>query len=275
MYSTKLIMAETATDAWESCFRVIMSEGETVESRIGTTKHLTNVMVVMNHPERGVCLSPVRNMSLRYMLGELQWYMSGSNKVSDIAKFGKMWKDLSDDGETVNSAYGYRIFHQFGFDQLQHCIDKLKKNPYDRQAVIHIKTPSNIPTKDTPCTCHIQFTCFEGKLNAHVYMRSNDLWFGMPYDMAFFTTLQQIVAQKTGLPLGEYVHTVGDMHIYEKHWSKYNDLLWQESAVEKFREERFAPWSWTKETPENIQRMIDGEVPENLTLRYLKELNNG
>lgn len=263
-----MINCDTATDAFEKAYKTVEQYGEIVDSRIGKTKHLTNMTLIIANPYHNVCVNPQRNLSLRYMLGEISWYMSGSNRVADIAKYAKMWASLSDDGETVNSAYGYRIFHQFGFDQLEYCVEKLKQNRYDRQAVIHIKNASNKPTKDTPCTCHIQFTCYQGRLEAHTYMRSNDIWLGLPYDIAFFTCLQQIVAEKVGLPCGKYYHTVGDLHLYEKHWDKgikYTGDYDMDSRG----------WSWTEETPEGIQDMINGAEPNNTLLRQLWRLNHG
>ena len=252
------------TEAFEKAYQRVSKKGEKVSSRIGTTKHLTNVTIEVAHPELGVCLNPQRNMSLKYMIGEIKWYMSGSNKVADIAKYAKMWASLSDDGETVNSAYGYRIQHMFGFDQLQYCIDKLKQNPYDRQCVIHIKDASNKPTKDTPCTVALQFTLERGKLNMHTYMRSNDIWLGLPYDMAFFTCLQQIVAKAIGAPLGSYYHTVGDLHLYEKHWNKgVVDSLITSS-----------PWCFADETEQSIQDILDGKEPKNKALRTLWMFNH-
>lgn len=260
--------ATTATEAFEIAYNRVEQLGEVVESRIGKTKHLTDVTFRIANPYHNVCLNPQRNLSLKYMLGEIDWYMSGSNKVADIAKYAKMWNDLTDDGETVNSAYGYRIFHKFGFDQLQHCIDKLKKNPYDRQAVIHIKDASNKPTKDTPCTCLIQFTCSNGRLNAHAYMRSNDIWLGLPYDVAFFTVLQQIVSKETGIPCGSYFHTVGDLHLYEKHWKKgvtySGDYDFDIDA-----------WDYTETLPIEYAAMLQGTEPTNRLLNRLWRMNNG
>lgn len=262
-----LISCETVTEAFENGYKCLEDYGEIVESRIGKTKHLTDVTFVVRNPYHNVCVNTQRNMSLKYMLGEIDWYMSGSNKVADIAKYAKMWNDLTDDGETVNSAYGYRIFHKFGFNQLEHCIEKLKKNPYDRQAVIHIKEADNKPTKDTPCTCLIQFTCQNGKLNAHTYMRSNDIWLGLPYDMAFFTVLLQIVSTMTGIPVGTYYHTVGDLHVYERHWNK--DV--KHSSKGHTGE---IGWDYMLETPESFESMISGNEPLNPLLAILWRLNN-
>lgn len=261
------IVSENVTEAFESAFYVLTTRGEEVESRIGKTKHLTDVTFIVKNPYHNICLTKGRNLSLKYVLGEIRWYLSGSNRVEDIGKYAKMWYDLSDDGETVNSAYGYRMFHKFGFDQLQYCIDKLKANPYDRQCVIHIKEASNQPTKDTPCTCLLQFTYNLGKLNLHTYMRSNDVWLGLPYDMAFFTTLLHIVSKQTGLPVGQYFHTVGDLHVYERHWDKPIEYG-------AYDNESSIGWDYTEETPESIESMINGAQPENLLLRKLWRINS-
>lgn len=260
-------VGETVTNAFESAFYSVSKYGEEVDSRIGKAKHLTDCTFIVNNPYHNICLTKGRNLSLKYILGEIRWYLSGSNRVEDIGKYAKMWYDLSDDGETVNSAYGYRIFHKFGFDQFKYCIEKLKKNPYDRQCVIHIKEASDTPTKDTPCTCLLQFTYNLGRLNLHTYMRSNDIWLGLPYDMAFFTVLLQIACKETGLRAGNYFHTVGDLHLYERHWDKPIDFC-------NWDDESDVAWDYTEETPESIERMINGEEPENLLLRKLWRINN-
>lgn len=260
------IPCDTVTDAFEKAYNFVSDFGETVVSRIGKTKHVTDITFLVSNPYHNVCLNPQRNLSLRYLVGEIQWYLSGSNKVEDIGKYAKMWYDLSDDGETVNSAYGYRIFHKFGFDQLQYCIDKLKKNPYDRQCILHIKEASNKPTKDTPCTCLLQFTCFNGRLNLHTYMRSNDIWLGLPYDMGFFTVLLQIVAKEVGLPAGLYYHTVGDLHLYERHWDKNVEY----SADYDFDERG---WDYTDGGKEEIEAILNGAEPKNTLLKALREVN--
>jgi thymidylate synthase len=258
------IVCESATSAFQFAYKLLEDFGEIVESRIGKAKHLTDITFCVEDPYKNVCVDKHRKLSLKYLIGEISWYMSGSNKVADIAKYAKMWNYLTDDGETVNSAYGYRIFHRFGFDQLQYAIEKLKKNPYDRQAVIHIKEASNAPTKDMPCTCLIQFTCQNGRLNAHTYMRSNDIWLGLPYDMAFFCVLLQIVSKETGLETGMYYHTVGDLHLYEKHWGKH---------VVVTEEEEFGGWDYTLETEESLNRILEGEKPIAPLLKRLWEVN--
>jgi thymidylate synthase len=208
---------KTMSEAWSFFYKYIRDKGEKVTSRIGDTRHITNISFTLTDPLQCIVYSNLRAVSPEYSAAELVWYMRGENTIEFISKYASMWKRLTDDGKTVNSAYGYLLAHKYGFNQLEHVIELLKKNPYDRRAVLHFKFPFDYPSKDVPCTVSMQFTTFQGKLNGHVYMRSNDLWFGTPYDVMYFSMLLQMVSSNTLIPLGEYTHTVGDFHIYEKH----------------------------------------------------------
>lgn len=209
-----MLIFSTMTEAWNSLYLMLKVQGETVSTRNGSAKHLTNISFKLTNPLQSIVYSSLRRMSPKYLAAELIWYLSGSNKVEFIGKYAKMWNNLTDDGETVNSAYGFLLYHNYGFDQVKHVVKLLKEDIQTRQAVIHFKPASDKKSKDVPCTLSMQFVVFKGRLNGHVYMRSNDIWFGTPYDVAYFTLLLQIVSELTGIPIGEYVHTVGDLHVY-------------------------------------------------------------
>jgi thymidylate synthase len=211
-----------ATSAWEDLYDSLSRQGEngfSQPSRAGTVvgEHI-NVSVVISDPSRGMVESPLRDMPMRYAVGELLWYLSGSNRLKDINRYSKFWNKLSPDGVTVNSAYGDRIQNMFGFDQWEHCKQLLINDPYTRQAVIHIKDADNNPVnmKDTPCTIALQFLIREGALYMSVMMRSNDIWLGFPFDVFCFTALQVKMAMELGLELGDYTHFVGSLHLYGK-----------------------------------------------------------
>ena len=133
-----------------------------------------------------------------------------------IAKYSKFWNKITDNGSTVNSAYGYRIYSKFGFNQWEYVKKELTEHPDSRRAVIHLKNADNYPSKDIPCTVSLQFILRHGLLNLIVYMRSNDMWLGFPYDVVYFTTLQQLMAIELGVNLGNYHHMTGSLHLYEK-----------------------------------------------------------
>lgn len=207
----------TATEAFDALFEILSKQNLNMPSRAGTVVgEILNAHVEIADPTRGIVQSKIRKMPIRYAVGELLWYLSGSNKVTDIAKYSSFWEDLTDDGETLNSAYGHRILHKFGFNQWEHVKKLLTKDPYSRQAVIHIKDPSPIPSKDVPCTIALQFHIRQGVLSLTTYMRSNDIWLGFPFDVFAFTAMQVKMAMELGVELGTYTHIAGSLHLYGK-----------------------------------------------------------
>lgn len=211
------VTRDNITDAWETWYKILSEMDKTDDSRDGEVcGEIINAITIITDPTKNILKSNIRNMPMRYAVGELLWYLSGSNRLDAIKKYSKAWESLSDDGETVNSAYGYRIFEQFGFDQWEYVKGLLKKDPNTRQAVIHIKDASNKPTKDTPCTVSLQFLLRNGQLNLTTYMRSNDIWLGFPYDVFSFTCMQIIMAFELGVEIGEYTHIAGSLHLYTR-----------------------------------------------------------
>lgn len=228
-------VVETANEAWEYWYQVLCNQCESgfkMDSRDGAVVgEELNAVTVINDPTHNIITSGIRKMPMRYAVGELLWYLSGSNKLTDISKFSSAWEKLSDDGYTVNSAYGYRIKERFGFDQWEYVQNLLIKDPNTRQAVIHIKDASIGYTKDTPCTVCLQFLLRNNKLHMTTYMRSNDIWLGFPYDVFSFTCLQMLMAFEIGAEIGIYTHVAGSLHLYERNYKKIN---WSpEKGVEK------------------------------------------
>lgn len=222
-YNT-VIKAETATQAWESLadrMTALGKHNDAEDTRGGRVcAEIVNAHVVITDPTRGIVQSPLRNMSMRYALGELMWYLSGSNQTADIAQYGSSWWNLSDDGEHANSAYGYRIQHAYGFDQWEHCRAMLRGQENCRQAVIHIKDASKLRSKDVPCTIALQFLVRGDYLHMTTTMRSNDIWLGFPYDVFSFTAMQQKMAMELGVLVGTYTHNAMSLHMYERDYVK-------------------------------------------------------
>lgn len=214
---------KSVNDVWTQAFEALSEQAEKgyeAGSRDGAVVgEICDAVFCVEDPTRNIVSNPIRKMPMRYAVGELAWYLSGSNRVSDISRFAKKWTDISDDGETNNSAYGWRIFDKFGFDQWQYVKELLWKDPNSRQAVIHIKDADNRPTKDVPCTVYLQFFIRNGKLNLSVHMRSNDIWMGVPYDMFSFCFLQMLMAMELGVEIGQYTHYAGSLHIYARDYA--------------------------------------------------------
>lgn len=222
--SITLFVGTTVNEVWEKAFEALVNEaewGSPSDSRDGVVVgEITDAAFCVEDPTRNIVTSSIRKMPMRYAVGELAWYLSGSNRVQDISQYSKVWEQLSDDGKTNNSAYGWRIFSKFGFDQWEYIKELIKKDPNTRQAVIHIKDASNTPTKDTPCTVYLQFLLRDNKLNLSVHMRSNDIWMGVPYDMFSFCFLQVKMAMELGVEVGQYSHYAGSLHLYKRDYEK-------------------------------------------------------
>lgn len=185
---------------------------------VAGTKELNNVCIQLQDIHENIV--SIRDISPAYLFGEWLWYFTGRNSVDFISSFGSMWRKLSDDGITSNSAYGYLMKYKFGFDQIEKVIELLTKDRNSRRAVINLNTPNErvIETKDEPCTIALQFLIRDGKLHCTGIMRSNDIWFGFPYDVAFFTELQKYIADRLGVGYGTYTHFVTSLHLYERNY---------------------------------------------------------
>lgn len=167
-----------------------------------------------------------RDLNFYYLAGELIFYLEGENKLENIVKYSKFWNTVSDDGVTVNSCYGYYIWKQKTankLSQFDYCIKQLVNNPESKKAVITIYNSEDHSKKseDNPCTMFLQFYIRDNKLFLKTVMRSNDIYFGLPYDLPFFCILQkmmyfELLAHYPKLKLGSYIHTANSLHAYEK-----------------------------------------------------------
>lgn len=218
----------------------------------GDTKELLNVMFSLDDINNNVITT--RNISYKYALAELIWYFSGDNSVKFIGQFANLWKKITDDGITNNSAYGFILKEKFGFDQIEKIIELLKKDKNSRRAVLNINTPNErvIETKDEPCTISIQFFIRDNKLYCTTVMRSNDIWFGLPYDAIFFTELQKYVAHRLSCEYGAWTHFVGSMHVYKRDLDKIKRLTEDETKY-KFNIDKIV------ENAEHLNIVLDNE----------------
>jgi thymidylate synthase len=125
------------------------------------------------------------------MAGEAYWILSGSDKVKDIAPFNKHISQFSDDGSAFAGAYGPMVVKQ-----LDYVVDRLTMDDATRQAVLTIWKPNPPKSKDIPCTVAMNFQLRDGVLHNHVFMRSSDVWLGLPYDIFNFSTIAYKVAAR-------------------------------------------------------------------------------
>jgi thymidylate synthase len=206
----------------DTIYAKICNELDCLGHVVRGTKELNNYTFTLTNLDNNVI--NIRNISKSYICGELLWYVLGRNDVAFINKFAGLWGRISDDGKTSYSAYGDIVFKRHGFNQVEKIIQLLCNDPESRRAVINFNVPNErvIETKDEICTIALQFLIRDGKLHCIGIMRSNDVWYGLPYDVIFFTELTKYIARRLNIPYGTYTHDVISLHVYERN---YKDII--------------------------------------------------
>jgi len=206
----------------------MLSSGHRNSPRGLETIELSDLWLKLNDPAQAIVTLPERNINMDYLKGELKWYESGSLYVKDIEKHSSFWKKIANNDGTINSNYGYLAKKEQFNDksQLEWCIDKLLEDSNTRQAVINYNQPRHKynDNRDFVCTISQQFIKRDNKLDSITLMRSNDLIYGLTYDLPWFTRLQEEVSNKTKIPLGYYNHYTASMHVYKKHFKMLEQI---------------------------------------------------
>jgi thymidylate synthase len=176
----------------------------------------------------GFPLLTTKKMQWKSLLYEVLWYLSGENHIRNLRQHTKIWDAWADNEGNLETAYGYywRKFpsaqknsegkwevHEV--DQIKYVLDELKRNPYSRRLVVTAWEPGNATqSKLPPCHYSYAFNVSDGKLNCHLTQRSGDIALGIPFNLAAYSILTQIIAKEAGLELGYFAHTIIDAHIY-------------------------------------------------------------
>ena len=192
--------------------------------KVGETRELRNTFIEIENPTlHKICFPKRKQISLSYAQHELEWYWSADNSCKTIGQYASMWNRISDDGVSSNSAYGYILHKKHNKDQLQEVIQELTRNKNSRKAVLILCDPTidKLKTKDLQCTIAIQFLVRDDQLEETVYMRSNDVYFGFPYDYIYFVSIGQYISSKLNLKFSKYIHNATSMHMYDKDVDKF------------------------------------------------------
>lgn len=215
-FKTMFFRDETLDDALHSLISAVLEHGVAVSSTKGENIEITGVSVEIDNPRARLSRTETRGKPFS-CLGELMWYLAGSDKLDFIEYYIPMYQDFVEDDGTIHGGYGPRIFPVEGNNQFDSVLALLKRKPETRQAVIQIFSGNDIVAqkKDTPCTCTLQFLLRDQCLHLIACMRSNDAYLGFPHDVFSFTMLQEIMAAELGVNIGKYQHFAGSMHIYE------------------------------------------------------------
>ena len=143
-----------------------------------------------------------------------------------------IWDEWADENGNLGPVYGHqwRNWNSDGIDQIKDVIERIKKNPTDRRLIVTAWNPSQIDEMALPpCHCFYQFDVTpDGRLNCQLYQRSCDMFLGVPFNIASYSLLTMMIAQVCGLKPGEFVHTLGNAHIYNNHFEQVTEQLTRE-----------------------------------------------
>ncbi|MET0061121.1 MAG: thymidylate synthase [Candidatus Thiodiazotropha endolucinida] len=223
---------DSLDDLLRSVIPKIVNSKTKVSSTRGDSLEVDGVLLELSNPRARLSRTEKKG-TIFSCLGELLWYLSGTNAVEQISYYLPQYANESDDGETIFGGYGPRFLGKFGTNQFENIIDLLNKKQSTRRAVIQIFDANDIASyhKDIPCTCTLQFLLRDNLLHMYTNMRSNDAFIGLPHDIFAFTMLQEIFARTIGVGLGKYMHFVSSLHIYMDNLPDteiYMDEGWQE-----------------------------------------------
>lgn len=236
-----MVTGRTFAEVYDRLLFDLLEEGQEVSPRSMLTKELMQETFCIEDPNSSLIYIPGRNFSLVHAIHESLLIFCDDNHVKVAGYFNKNIAQFSDDGTTLYGSYGHRIA-----TRMQGVLGKLKEDHDTRQALltIHRVDDSIVKTKDPPCTITLQFTIRDEKLNMHVYMRSNDIVWGTPYDVFVFTTIQKVFANTLGIPVGKYYHTATSLHMYERDFEKCREYIGHCEPIEYKIETNYNEWSY-------------------------------
>ncbi|KAA6346123.1 Thymidylate synthase [termite gut metagenome] len=209
-----------------------LNEGVRKEDRTGTgTISLFGHQMRFNLADGFPCLT-TKNLHIKSIIYELLWFLRGDTNVKYLQDNGvRIWNEWADKNGDLGHIYGYQWRswpdYQNGYiDQMAEAIDTIKKNPNSRRIIISAWNVADLNTMNLP-PCHLlfQFYVAGGKLSLQLYQRSADIFLGVPFNIASYALLLLMTAQVTGLQAGDFIHTLGDAHIYLNHLEQVKQQL--------------------------------------------------
>ena len=178
---------------------------------------------------KGFPLMTTKKMHLKSIIYELLWFLKGDTNVKYLQEHGvRIWNEWADENGDLGPVYGsqWRNWNGEGIDQIAEVIEKLKKTPNDRRMIVSAWNVGKIAEMHLP-PCHMMFQFYvaNNKLSCMLYQRSCDMFLGVPFNIASYALLTMMVAQVCSYELGEFIHTLGDTHIYHNHFEQVREQL--------------------------------------------------
>ena len=214
-------------EQYHDLLRYILKNGESKEDRTGTGTISTFGYQMRFDLSKGFPLITTKKVHWPSVLHELLWFIKGETNIKYLQENKvRIWNEWADEQGELGPVYGKQWRDFGGVDQLAEVIESIKNNPNSRR---HIVSAWNVPMLDQmalpPCHLLFQFYVNNSKLSLQLYQRSGDAFLGVPFNIASYSLLLMMVAQVTGLVPHEFVHTLGDAHIYNDHMEQVQTQL--------------------------------------------------
>ena len=213
----------------------VLDNGIQSEDRTGTgTRGVFGYQ--MRFPlDQGFPLLTTKKLHLRSIIYELLWFLRGDTNIKYLKDHGvSIWDEWADENGDLGPVYGsqWRSWpdgHGGTIDQIADVVDQIKNNPNSRRLVVTAWNPAEMADMALPpCHCLFQFNVMDGKLSCQLYQRSADIFLGVPFNIASYALLTMMMAQVCDLQPGDFIHTLGDAHIYNNHIEQCNLQLSRE-----------------------------------------------
>lgn len=210
----------------------VLAHGNKKEDRTGTgTTSVFGYQMRFNLAE-GFPLLTTKKVHLKSIIHELLWFLQGSTNIAYLKENGvRIWDEWADENGNLGPVYGYQWRNWpkpdgTHIDQITQVVESIKKNPDSRRLIVSAWNVADVDQmKLPPCHAFFQFYVADGKLSCQLYQRSADIFLGVPFNIASYALLTMMVAQVCGLKLGDFVHTLGDAHIYSNHMEQVQEQL--------------------------------------------------
>lgn len=212
--------------------RHVRENGVFKEDRTGTGTYSVFGHQMRYNLQQGFPLVTTKKCHLRSIIHELLWFIAGDTNIQYLKDNGvNIWDDWADENGDLGPVYGYQwrswpTPDGQKVDQMAQLIDQLKSNPDSRRLIVNAWNVADVDSMALPpCHTMFQFYVAEGKLSLQLYQRSADIFLGVPFNIASYALLCMMMAQVTGLEVGEFIHTFGDAHLYVNHLEQTDTQL--------------------------------------------------
>lgn len=218
--------------------RHVLAHGNKKEDRTGT-----GTLSVFGYQMRfdlneGFPLLTTKKVHLKSIIHELLWFLQGSTNIAYLKENGvRIWDEWADENGNLGPVYGYQWRNWpkpdgTHIDQISQVVNAIKKTPDSRRLIVSAWNVADVDKmKLPPCHAFFQFYVADGRLSCQLYQRSADIFLGVPFNIASYALLTMMVAQVCDLKLGDFVHTLGDAHIYTNHMEQVKEQLTRESRA--------------------------------------------